>query len=172
VADDAALAILQEINERLGRDEGDEWALLYARNRQPRRRSRPLAERPRPVQGRPYGGRPAGRQEEGRPMMELPADELLDYLVSDDYLDAQRQQERNRDQPPAVPVDPASEPTLIRAAPDPAEVAALENVLTVARDGIRILAAPALTGVAALDELRKAAAAKPARHRRRWWWPW
>jgi hypothetical protein len=64
-----------------------------------------------------------------------------------------------------------AEPTLTRQAPDPAEHAELASALTAARDGIRIVAAPTLNGVAALDELLKAAAAKPAR-RRRWWWLW
>jgi hypothetical protein len=102
-------------------------------------------------------------------MMELPTDELLDYLVSDDYLDAQRQQERNRDQPPAPLVEPASVPAALMTC---AQLGLEEpGPLGVARDGIRIVAAPTLNGVAALDELLKAAAAKPAR-RRRWWWLW
>jgi hypothetical protein len=116
-------------------------------------------------------------------MMELPADELLDYLVSDDYLDAQRQQERNRDQPPAPLVEPATlERALIRAAPDP--------------DGIRVLAAPTREGLAFLGKLLftprqtskladlamrtaayQIAALDPVKRltparRRRWWWPW
>jgi hypothetical protein len=104
-------------------------------------------------------------------MMELPTDELLDYLVSDDYLDAQEQQDRTSNPWRPVPVQPTGELTLTRQAPDPAEYAELASALTVARDGIRIVAAPTLNGVAAFDELLKAAAAKPPR-RRRWWWLW